>query len=594
MIPPQSDVVAPHDFISPEDEAWVFGRMRYRILTTLLRQMLSQSRFRVALVVVLTGSLWIGMFTMFHIGFEELKSAIAQPEMHARMIGAVFGAFFAALMFMLIFSSGIILYSSLFCSREAAFLLTTPARVERVFLHKFQEALILSSWGFVLLGSPILLAYGVVMEAPWYYYGMLLPYLLAFIYIPVAFGAMICLTVVRRIPDSRLTVLILGGVMLVLGVVWIVWLLLSDPKGDLLTSTWFRELLNRMQFSERRLLPSWWLSSGLLSAAEGTWSESILFLTLLVSNALLFRQLALWMASRMYRAAYSGLSGKALWRRRPRPIRFDRLLAGGLRFLPVPMRVMTVKDLRLFRRDPLQWSQCFIFFALLALYFFNIHRFTYHGDYIGWMNMVSFLNLAVVGLLLSTFTTRFVFPMISLESRRFWVLGLLPVRRETILWGKFLFAAGGSIIPVCSLVFLSDAMLSVSTAVIVSHQMTCLVLCLGLSGIAVGLGARFPNLREQSPSRIAAGFGGTLNLVISTLYILLVVLMTALPTHFSLAAQYALAAGSSVAPIETQPALRWWLTVWLAGGTVGSFLLGAVATLAPMRIGLKAFRHTEF
>ena len=40
--------------------------------------------------------------------------------------------------------------------------------------------------------------------------------------------------------------------------------------------------------------------------------------------------------------------------------------------------------------------------------------------------MVSFLNLSVVGLLLSTFTTRFIFPMISLEGRRFWILGLLP------------------------------------------------------------------------------------------------------------------------------------------------------------------------
>ena len=82
--------------------------------------------------------------------------------------------------------------------------------------------------------------------------------------------------------------------------------------------------------------------------------------------------------------------------------------------------------MRLFRRDPLQWSQFLIFLGLLALYFFNIRRFTYDIDYVGWVNMVSFLNLSVVGLLLSTFTTRFVFPMISLEGRRFWILGLLP------------------------------------------------------------------------------------------------------------------------------------------------------------------------
>ena len=37
--------------------------------------------------------------------------------------------------------------------------------------------------------------------------------------------------------------------------------------------------------------------------------------------------------------------------------------------------------------------------------------------------MIGFLNLAVVGLILSTFTTRFIFPMVSLEGVGFgfWV-----------------------------------------------------------------------------------------------------------------------------------------------------------------------------
>ncbi len=36
-----------------------------------------------------------------------------------------------------------------------------------------------------------------------------------------------------------------------------------------------------------------------------------------------------------------------------------------------------------------------------------------------WVTVMSFLNVAVVGLLLSTFTARFVFPAISLEGRAF-------------------------------------------------------------------------------------------------------------------------------------------------------------------------------
>ena len=268
----------------------------------------------------------------------------------------------------------------------------------------------------------------------------------------------------------------------------------------------------------------------------------------------------------------------------------DRIFSRLIGFLPATMRLMMVKDLRLFRRDPLQWSQFLIFLGLLALYFLNIRRFTYESSSIAWVNMVSFLNLSVVGLLLSTFTTRFIFPMISLEGRRFWILGLLGVRRETILWSKFLFAVGGSIIPCSGLVLISDLMLNVAMLVVVSHQLTCLVLCLGLAGIAVGLGAWLPNLREESPSRIAAGFGGTLTLVISTLYIVIVVLLTALLTHFYLVAEYA----RTVPELEGQVIGDGWLTLWLTLGIASSLLLGVIATVAPLWIGFRAFRQMEF
>ena len=581
-----------HEFLSVPREASAFRRMRYRILTTLFRQTLAESRLRVSLVLFLTLWLWAMLLWMFLDGFVFLKQTITHPETYARTVGALFGTFFAALMVMLIFSAAIILYSSLFRSREIAFLLTVPARTERVFLHKFQDAIVMSSWGFVFLASPVLIAYGVVASAPWYYYAMLLPCLVAFVYVPAAIGAMICLFVVRRAPSNRRAALVVGVVLVAAACAGMAWMLLRSPTSDLLTPGWFQELLGRLQYSEQRLLPNWWLSSALLAAAGNAWPESVKFLALLISNALMFRLLALSAANRLYRAAYSGLYGRTLRRKRPWAERFDLALSHTIAFLPIPLRLMIVKDLRLFRRDPVQWSQFLIFFGLLALYFSNIRRLTYDINYVGWVNMVSFLNLSVVGLLLSTFTTRFIFPMISLEGRRFWILGLLPMRRETILWGKFLFAGCGAIIPCSALVLLSDTMLKVSTLVLLSHQLTCLVLCMGLSGIAVGMGAYLPNLREQSPSRIAAGFGGTLNLVLSTLYILVVVLLTALPIHFALAAQSQVLTPrvefARYSPIEG------WLKLWLIGGSLGSVLLGAIATWAPMRLGCRAFRRLEF
>jgi ABC-2 type transport system permease protein len=491
---------------------------------------------------------------------------------------------------MLVFSSGIIIYGALFRSPETEYLLTLPIRTEQVFLHKFQEALLFSSWGFLLLGSPLLLAYGIVADSPWYFYLLLLPYLMAFVYIPVAVGAILCLMIIRYLPRNRRLVLGSAAFLFFVGIVWYVWTLAHGPESDLLTPTWFLDLMGRLQLTEQRLLPNWWLSAGLLETVRDEWTESVLYLVLMIANALFFRQVAIWTAGRLFRPAFSMLRGSGMRIKRARAALIDRAILKGLFFFPMPMRLLMVKDLRLFRRDPMQWSQSLIFLGLLIFYFLNLRRFNYDMYYIGWVNMVSFLNLSVVGLLMSTFTTRFVYPMMSLESQRFWLLGLTPLRRTTILWSKFFFAVGGAILPCSSLILLSDVMLNISLFTIASHQLTCLLLCVGLAGISVGLGATLPNLREQSPSRIAAGFGGTLCLVVSTLYILLVVMFTALPTHFNLAAEIA----SDGHPLEDQSALLSYLQMWMLAGTVGSVMLGIIATILPLAVGIRAFRRMEF
>jgi ABC-2 type transport system permease protein len=436
----------------------------------------------------------------------------------------------------------------------------------------------------------MLLAYGVASRAPWYYYAMLPAFMLAFTYIPVAAGGICCLLLVRYMPRARKWLPVVAGAALLGLGVWLVWWLLPGRENDLLTPAWLQEMLGRLRFTQNRLFPSWWLSTGLLVTADRQWSEGLKFLDLMISNALFARQVAIWTSMRLYRPAYHVLHAMSRGRKRAKPGWTDRGLMRAMGLLSPPVRWMILKDLRLFRRDPGQWSQFLIFFGLLVLYFMNIHPFSHDSHYAGWVNMVSFLNLAVVGLLMSTFTTRFVFPTISLEGRRFWFLGLLPMRRETILWSKFAFALAASLLPCSVLVLFSDLMLRLSWPMLAIHQSTCLLLCLGLSGIAVGLGARLPNLREQSPSRIAAGFGGTLNLVVSTLYILLVVLATALPCHF----YFVTAAGHAATGLRMGTTWLWWLRLWIVCGTIGSVLLGLAATILPLRIGFRAFRRLEF
>lgn len=574
------------ELLSPLDEARLFRWLRHRTIANTFRQTLNDSRLRVMLVLVLTTLFWLGLFLLFLDAFQFLESAIASPGTRDQTVRTIFSVFFASLMFMLVFSTGIILYSSLYRSREVQFLLTIPARSERVFLHKFQEAMLFSSWGFILLGSPMLVAYGLVVMAPWYYYLLLVPFLVSFIYIPGGLGAIACLVIVRWFPRRRVEILLALGAILAVAALALLRSLWSEPQSNLMTSQWFEEMIARLQFSEHRLLPSWWLSTGLLDAANYELSEGFLFFTLTFSNALVCHQTAVWTAARLFRRGFARQQGQARRRSRFGMGWIDPLFRAGLWFLPHQMRCLILKDLRVFRRDPVQWTQFFIFFGLLGLYFLNIRRLSYDISHATWVNMVSFLNVAVVGLILSTFTSRFIYPMISLEGRRFWILGRLPVRRATILWSKFVFALLGSVIPCTVLVLVSDVMLRVMPLVMALHVLVCVLLCLGLSGIAVGLGARMPDLREESPSKIAAGFGGTLNLVLSTIYIAAIVVMTAVPCHFYLAAQQSdLPRGLFNAEV---------LRFWIGAGLAGSLVLAVVATCVPLWLGLRSFARLEF
>ena len=52
---------------------------------------------------------------------------------------------------------------------------------------------------------------------------------------------------------------------------------------------------------------------------------------------------------------------------------------------------------------------------------------------------VYFANLGAVCMILSSFTSRFLFPLLSLEGRAFWALGLAPMPRGLLLRQKVVF-----------------------------------------------------------------------------------------------------------------------------------------------------------
>jgi len=122
-------------------------------------------------------------------------------------------------------------------------------------------------------------------------------------------------------------------------------------------------------------------------------------------------------------------------------------------------------------------------------------------------------------------------------------------------------------------------MLKIPVTLTMVHMVSLFCVCLGVSGLSVGLGAVYPNFGEESPSKIVSGFGGTLNLVISLLFVLAVLVAQAVPcfVYYS-------------APLGIRPRD---FRLMLAAAMAVITLLSVTACLIPMNLGLKAIRRLE-
>ena len=194
-MPPQPTAAV--RLLPADAEARAFLRLRAALAWHALKSMLASARLRLTLVVVLSAMFWGSLYGLFVEAFTFLDA------LHAEVVPLLFNAFYSSLMVMLVFSSAILLYAGLYCSPEAKLLLTLPVREETIYGHKFQEALWFSCWGFILLGSPMLAAYGTVRGSAWPYFVMILPFMVSFAIIPAAWGAICCLAMVAWMPRLR-------------------------------------------------------------------------------------------------------------------------------------------------------------------------------------------------------------------------------------------------------------------------------------------------------------------------------------------------------------------------------------------------------
>ncbi len=554
-----------------------------------LKAVRQQSR----LLSTLIGGFVIGYVLVSFWLFERgLRFVGMFPGLGSLLIERLMFLLFAFLFVLLVFSNIVISYSNLFRNREAAFLLTLPLPPQAIFQWKFLESVVLASWAFVFLVAPLLVAYGWRMAVAWDYY-VVTPLLVAlFIVLPGVAGAWTTLQLARYLDRRSFQIVALGlsFALLIAAVFWLRTTPVTDEMFETRVLVVLDQLLIKTRFAQFPFLPSYWLSSAVLQWAEGAVAGAVFFVLVLLSYVGLFGLLAFTRTGGLFYEAMSAVHsrGSVLWQWRWFTARQERRrteLAGPgwlerclaqLRFLTPDVRGLAVKDLRVFWRDTTQWGQTLVLFGLLGAYIVNLRHFSQQYSNPFWVHLVAHLNLGACALNLATLTTRFVFPQLSLEGKRFWIVGMAPLGLRRVVWVKFGLALVASLLITLGLMTMSCQMLQIPAGRTVYFLAAVAVMAFALNGLAVGLGALYPNFREDHPSKIVSGFGGTLCLVLSFAYIVVSVVLLAVGTPWPWTR------GGEASLLSA-------LTAWTAFG-LASLVTGGL----PLRLGLRQMGRFEF
>ncbi|HRJ08552.1 MAG TPA: hypothetical protein PK490_15945 [Prosthecobacter sp.] len=462
------------------------------------------------------------------------KMPLFGPLLTERMVHLLFFFFFV----MLVISNATITGMGLFRRKEMDWQVALPVPWTSLVMWKTLEGMALASWGLLVLSAPILAALGRVYHAGPFFYLASVPALLCLVSLSASISTWLLLILVRHArrwwwrPAA-----VLGAALLVLALKN--WFSQGGPEdlagGDLVAT--MQEVMKHTEICTHPLLPSSWVAEVVFAAGREAEGRAGFFILVLLANALFALLVTARLGAVMFYPAWHRVMAAVPlaratdkadpWYRLPakKNSGFWRRLWG----LDRASYAVVLKDVRTFLREPAQWGQSLLIFGLLLMYTSNLRKLGYDLQSPFWVIVISHLNLLVCCLALSTLTTRFVFPQISMEGQRLWILGLSPVSLARVLGLKLRLSAGVMALLTMMLVIVSSLSLALPWERALFFCIAVVFMSYGLNALSLSLGALLPNFREPNPARIISGFGGTLCLITSFLYILIAACILAAP-----------------------------------------------------------------
>jgi len=441
---------------------------------------------------------------------------------------------------LLFFSNVITALSSYFLSDDMQLVQSLPISERRVFYFRAVDTMLNSSWMISIFGLPVLLAYGYVHGGGITYYLVATVGLVAYIVPPAAVGIVVACLLVRGFSASRIreVMALVSAAFLI-----VVLLLLRSLKPERLVDPeafeTLAEFIAVVRTPDAGWLPSTWLTDLAMYSLGGPLEAPWLTAGLLFVGGPSLLIVARWLVAPMWFEAWTQAQ-EAPKKAASRSKLVATLIDGATRPLPSTFRALMRKDIRLFLREPGQWTQGLLLCGLVAIYLYSVNSLPLDVLPIEGVleNAVAFLNVGVAGAVLAAIAVRFNFTAVSQEGRAFWVLHSSPIGARRFLYGKFVMGFIPTLLLGEVLVLSTNALLHAAPLYAWVAAGTIFFLSVGLTGLAVGLGALYPNFKADSAARMASGPGAILFMVLALSFVTLVITAEAIPIGMVIYRQY--------------------------------------------------------
>lgn len=477
-------------------------KLKLNILINGFTKSHGKKRFRKLIAIVGGGFLFLFIYKwIFDIFSVLIKYPTALVDNFMTMIFLGF--------FIFLLASGItVSIHYLFVSSDLPLLMTSPVTNNTIFTFKLNEAMFANSTFFFFMGLPIFIVYGLVMQASWYYYPLMLANSLVFLTIPVSLSFLGALVIIRIIPPTRAKEIMAVFLGIVSLGIWIILQLVRASSFNQNSQDFNPQAIEALaQVSHSKLfnlLPSTLAAQALKSFVHFDLKLIALTFIPLIALTTCIWIICSYLTQHAFKQGYiSSEQSLTLKRKKKKQIKKNQASNNTVSsYSSQRFGAIFFRDIKLLTRDTRQLMNIFMFammMVILPLLQKSEQLDSEFSQYFPYIFLMIFASL-IAGQISSR--------LIPIEGKAFWITKLSPKPSSKILLEKFVLG------------FITSTVLAWSAVIIIGiyfhHPLRLIVLALlasmnfsaVLSSVGILLATHFARFDWDHPKRMLSSAGG--------------------------------------------------------------------------------------